>query len=408
MLTWLAPLIVFGLVVFVHELGHFLAAKAVGIYAPRFSIGFGPALFRKRWGETEYVIAALPLGGYVRMASREDETMAMLEGGGEKLPAEPHTVGGSGSAAKVAEEHIAEGMRPDEWDPEALAPFGPKPVPEHRWFESKRLPARLLVLVAGVAMNVLLTFVVSTASFTYYGRGYVLPVIDSVAADRPAGRAGLQRGDSIVAVDGTPVRRWSEVVSRVTPAAGDTVSLSLVRGGRELTLPVVPELVSDTSPITGEVRTVGRIGASAQIDVIGRDRIGFGEALASGARQTWGYAALVGGTVKGLLGGAVSVGNLGGPIAIAQSSVEAARGGVETLFGLIAFLSINIAILNLLPIPILDGGQIVLNVAEAVKGRPFSARTRENIARVGLAAIALLFAVVMFNDFKRLVQSVFS
>ena len=407
MLTWLAPLIVFGLVVFVHELGHFLAAKAVGIYAPRFSIGFGPALFRKRWGETEYVIAALPLGGYVRMASREDETMAMLEGGGEKLPAEPHTVGGSGSPAKVAEEHIAEGMRPDEWDPEALAPFGPKPVPEHRWFESKRLPARLLVLVAGVAMNVLLTYVVTTASFAYYGRGYVLPVIDSVAADRPAGRAGLQRGDSIVAVDGTPVRRWAEVVTRVTPAAGDTVALTLVRGATRLTLPVVPETVSDTSPITGEVRTVGRIGASASIDVIGRDRVGLGEALTSGAVQTWGYATLVGGTVKGLLGGAVSVGNLGGPIAIAQSSVEAARGGVETLFGLIAFLSINIAILNLLPIPILDGGQIVLNVAEAVKGRPFSARTRENIARVGLAAIALLFAVVMFNDFKRLVQSVF-
>ena len=407
MLTWLAPLIVFGLVVFVHELGHFLAAKAVGIYAPRFSIGFGPALFRKRWGETEYVIAALPLGGYVRMASREDETMAMLEGGGEKLPTEPHTVGGSGSPAKVAEEHIAEGMRPDEWDPEALAPFGPKPVPEHRWFESKRLPARLLVLVAGVAMNVLLTFVVSTASFSYYGLGYLLPVIDSVAAEWPAGRAGLQRGDSIVAVDGTPVGRWSEVVSRVTSAAGDTVSLSIVRGGTRLTLPVVPATVSDTSPFTGEVRTVGRIGATASVEVIGRDRVGFGEAIVSGARQTWGYATLVGGTVKGLLGGAVSVGNLGGPIAIAQSSVEAARGGVETLFGLIAFLSINIAILNLLPIPILDGGQIVLNVAEAVKGRPFSTRTRENIARVGLAAIALLFAVVMFNDFKRLVQSVF-
>ena len=147
--------------------------------------------------------------------------------------------------------------------------------------------------------------------------------------------------------------------------------------------------------------------SSASLDVIGRDRVGFAEAISGGAERTWSYATLVGGTVKGLLGGAVSVNNLGGPIAIAQSSVEAARGGVETLFGLIAFLSINIAILNLLPIPILDGGQIVLNVAEAVKGRPFSTRTRENIARVGIAAIALLFAVVMFNDFKRLVQTVF-
>ena len=129
--------------------------------------------------------------------------------------------------------------------------------------------------------------------------------------------------------------------------------------------------------------------------------------MTGGARRTWNLAVLVVGTVKGLLGGAVSVGNLGGPIAIAQSSVEAARGGFETLVGLIGFLSINIAILNLLPIPILDGGQILLNVAESVKGRPFSARTREAIARVGLLAIALLFAVVMFNDFRRLVQSVF-
>jgi regulator of sigma E protease len=405
MLTWLAPIIVFGLVVFVHELGHFLAAKAVGIYAPRFSIGFGPALLRKRWGETEYVIAALPLGGYVRMASREDETMALLEGGGERPPDEPHTVGGSG--VKVAEEHIAQGMRPDEWDPEALVPFGPKPVPAHRWFESKRLPARLFVLIAGVSMNVLLTFVVSVASYAYYGEPFVPPVVDSLAADRPAARAGLVSGDSIAAVDGTPIRRWSEVVTRVSTAAGDTVALTVVRDGAPRVVRVVPEVVSDTSPFTGEVRTVGRIGAMAPLDRVSRDDVSFGEAVTGGARRTWNLAVLVVGTVKGLLGGAVSVGNLGGPIAIAQSSVEAARGGFETLVGLIGFLSINIAILNLLPIPILDGGQILLNVAESVKGRPFSARTREAIARVGLLAIALLFAVVMFNDFRRLVQSVF-
>ncbi|HEX5581849.1 MAG TPA: site-2 protease family protein, partial [Gemmatimonadaceae bacterium] len=171
MLTWLAPIIVFGLVVFVHELGHFLAAKAVGVYAPRFSIGFGPALFRKRWGETEYVLAALPLGGYVRMASREDETIAELLEGGAERPAErgdgveggdggdggePRTTGASGSP-KMADERLREGMRPDEWDPEALAPFGPKPVPEHRLFESKGLLARLFILIAGVVMNFLLT-----------------------------------------------------------------------------------------------------------------------------------------------------------------------------------------------------------------------------------------------------------
>src|SRR5687767_771258 len=117
MLAILAPLLVFGLVIFVHELGHFIAAKAMGVYAPRFSIGFGPALFRRRRGETEYVLAAFPLGGYVRMASRLDSEVAFLEGGSE-------------------EENAKKQPGPD-WDPEAMIPHGPKPVPENRWFESK-------------------------------------------------------------------------------------------------------------------------------------------------------------------------------------------------------------------------------------------------------------------------------
>lgn len=403
MLAWLAPLVVFGLVVFVHELGHFLAAKAVGVYAPRFSIGFGPALFRKRWGETEYVIAALPLGGYVRMASREDETMALLEGGGERLPSEPATVGGSGGP-KVAEEHIPEGMRPEEYDPEALVPFGPKPVPEHRWFESKGLLARLFILLAGVTMNVLLTLAVSVGSFAYYGERYVAPVVDSVLADRPAARAGLAAGDSIVGLSGAPIERWSELLERVGASAGRQITIDVVRDGARLQIPVVPEAVTDTNPLTGEVRQVGRIGA-APAEVLGQRDVPFGVAVVRGWEATWAMGGMIITIVQGLFSGAVGVDNLGGPIAIAQSSVEAARGGVEVLLGLIAFLSINIAILNLLPIPILDGGQILMNVAESVKGSPFSARTRENIARVGILAIGLLFVVVMFNDIRRLVQS---
>jgi len=402
MLTWLAPIIVFGLVVFVHELGHFLAAKAVGVYAPRFSIGFGPALLRKRWGETEYVLAALPLGGYVRMASREDETMALLEGGGERPKDDPATVGGSGGA-KVGDEHIAEGMRPDEWDPEALVPFGPKPVPEHRLFESKRLPARLLILIAGVTMNVLLTLVVSVGSIAWYGEPYALPVVDSVVAGFPAEQAGLQSGDSIVAVDGVPVQRWSEVVARVTPAAGDTLRLDVVRGGAPLSLRLAPLAALDTNPLTAEVDTIGRIGAAVDAERVQRARVPFGEAAARGAEATWTMGTSVVVVVRRLFAGEVSVDNLGGPIAIAQTSVVAARSGLETLLFLLAYISVNVAVLNLLPIPILDGGQILINVAESVKGSPFSPRTREYVARAGLAVIALLFLVVMFNDIKRLV-----
>lgn len=410
MLTWLAPIIVFGLVVFVHELGHFLAAKAMGVYAPRFSIGFGPALLRKRWGETEYVIAALPLGGYVRMASREDETMALLEGGGEHRPDAPAvpevpTVGANDSPA-LAEVNMAEGLRPEDYDPEAMWPFGPKPVPEHRWFESKPLPARLLILVAGVTMNALLTFVVATGTIAYYGTGYRPAVIDSVLAGRPAQLAGLQAGDSIVAVDGAPVTRWTEVVDMVGASAGRTIALDVRRGTTPVRIEVRPVATEEPDPVTGVVDTVGRIGAAPTLTVV-RTPVGLGEAVGRGWDATWGMAVAVVGIVKGLFSGAVSVNNLGGPIAIAQTSVEAARGGLEPLFGLLAFLSINIAILNLLPIPILDGGQILMNVAESVKGSPFSARARNSIMRVGLVAIGLLFALVMFNDLKRLVQSVF-
>src|SRR5579875_2379039 len=140
MLAWLAPILVFGLVVFVHELGHFLAAKAFGVYAPRFSIGFGPAVFRRRFGETEYRVGVLPLGGYVRMASRMDETASALEGGGEQQ-------------APQADQ-----------DPRALVPFGPRPVPEDRWFESKPFGARLVIMVAGVTMNLLLGWFINVGS----------------------------------------------------------------------------------------------------------------------------------------------------------------------------------------------------------------------------------------------------
>jgi regulator of sigma E protease len=396
MLTWLAPLIVFGLVVFVHELGHFLAAKAMGVYAPRFSIGFGPALWRKRWGETEYVIALLPLGGYVRMASREDQATAFLEGGGEER--EVAEVGGN-AAPPIA----GDGVHPRDWDPNALKPFGPKPIPEHRWFESKPLIARLFILIAGVTMNAVLAIVLDIGTLAAYGRPYIPAVVDSVVAGRPAALAGLAKGDSIVAIDGVPVREWQELITRVSAAPGRSVTLDVVRGGERRSLDVVPADTAVLSPITGRLARVGRIGVAPRAE-LARDEMPFGDAVVGGWNSTWEKAGAIVQIVQGLFSGAVSTSQLGGPIAIAEVSVQAAQGGIETLLALIAFLSINVAILNLLPVPILDGGQILLNVLEAAKGSAFSARTREYILRAGLVAIALLFALVMFNDIKGLLQ----
>lgn len=382
MIAWLAPILVLGIVIFVHELGHFLAAKWTGVYAPRFSLGFGPALWKHRRGETEYVLAALPLGGYVRMASREDETMAAIEGGKPE-----------GADAGVT----ADAEKPADWDENAMVPFGPKPVPPERWFESKPLWARLVIMLAGVTMNVVLTLVVSTGVFTYYGRPYVPAVVDSLVADMPAQRAGLLPGDSIASINGKEIRAWSDLLTTITASAGQEVALGVVRGGTALTLTMTPVAQEGMEAATGKAVTVGRVGAYPK-NKVERDKMGLVSASVAGWQATWAMGSSVVGVVGGLFQGTISVKNLGGPVAIARTSVDAARTGMESLWALIAFLSINLAILNLLPIPILDGGQVVMTIAESIKGSPFSIRTRENVMRVGLAAIVALFAVVMFND----------
>jgi regulator of sigma E protease len=459
MLAILAPILVFGLVIFVHELGHFIAAKAVGVYAPRFSIGFGPALFRRRRGETEYILAALPLGGYVRMASRHDAETAFLEGGNEEENARSATDAG--------------------YDPEAMIPFGPKPVPENRWFESKPLWARIVIMIAGVVMNVVLAVVVAIGLVFHYGqydylgttigavqapasapqlaqlqtgdtvrtvngvavkswselrkqilassnevvfttqRGevripigngnasaddvadgliyFLPPVIDSVVAGERAAEAGFQHGDSIVSVAGRPIRSWTDMVEEVGKSAEKPVSFVVRRGTATDTIVVTPKARTVPNPVTGKEETVGRIGASVKDPAV-RIPVEFGSAVSAGFRLTASNAGAVFKILKQIGTGATSVRELGGPIAITRASVSAARTGLDELFSLIALLSINVAVLNLLPIPILDGGQILINVLESAKGSPFSLRTRDYILRFGLVAIALLFAIVMYND----------
>lgn len=469
----LAPVLVFGLVIFIHEFGHFVAAKALGVYAPRFSIGFGPAIFRTRRGETEYVLAWLPIGGYVRMASRHDAETAFLEGGSEE------------SNAKQATD-------PD-YDPNAMIPFGPKPVPEDRWFESKPLWARVTIMIAGVVMNTVLAIVVATGIALHYGvvmypasvigavrvppavpqmaqlqagdsilavnghgvhdwdevgdrifesagkielttqRGHVTiplksdstviaiaqalipylpPVIDTVFPNDRAMQGGLQRGDSITSVGGHPVRSWGEVVEQVSSSPEKQLVFTVQRGTATQTLTITPKAVADLDSVNATpgnatpVRTVGKIGAGAKNPVY-RASVGLGPALRWGLARTKSSAGTVFTILHQIGSGQRSVSELGGPIAITRSAVSAARVGFDELLGLIVLLSINVAVLNLLPIPILDGGQILINVLESAKGTPFSMRTREYILRFGLVAIALLFVIVMYNDTRAGFASLF-
>jgi len=415
MLAWLAPLLVFGLVIFVHELGHFLAAKWAGVYAPRFSIGFGPALWRRRRGETEYIVAAVPLGGYVRMASKEDEATAFLEGGSE-IPADTaaaapvHETAGGVATARGPHDPRSPTVeppagRPRDWDENAMMPFGPRRIPPDRWFESKPLWKRLVIMLAGVTMNVLLAWIVTVGTFAAYGRAHLPAVVDSTVAGRPAAAAGFRTGDTIVAIAGERIRDWPHAVERISASPGVPLTVEVARGTR-LELVVTPAPDTATNLFTGRTEHVGRVGMTPRAE-IARIPVGPLEAMTSGTRATVFMAGAIVQVVRGLVTGHVGVETLGGPVAIAQVSVEAGRAGFEPLLALIAFISINLAVLNLLPIPVLDGGNILIMLVEAVKGKPLTARTREWVLRAGLALILLLIITVMYNDLARLGRSIF-
>ena len=385
LLPLLSPLLVFGLVVFVHELGHFLAAKAVGIYAPVFSLGWGRRVWGMRRGETDYRLSLFPIGGYVRMASRDDESMASFEGGGDR-------------GTLVDENGPPRGEPGVTWDETALVPFGPKPVPSDRWFESKPLWAKLVVMLAGVTMNFALAILVISGLRMTAGVADPKPVIGSILPGTPAAAAGLQAGDSILAIDGTPIGEWKDLVTVVTPKAGVPIQFSFVRAGTPQTITLVPAVLVDTNPESGTVRSLGRIGAGGS-----RMRLGPVDALADGVESTWGTVVSTVDVLGGLLAGRVSPKQLGGPLMIAQASVQTAQaGGIEAVLALLALISVNIAVLNLLPVPVLDGGQVLLAILESARGRPLGERAKAVVMYAGVGLVLLLLVTTTFNDLARI------
>ena len=384
-LPLLAPLLVFGLVVFVHELGHFLAAKAVGIYAPVFSLGWGRRVWGMRRGETDYRLSLFPIGGYVRMASREDEAMAAFEGGGDR-----------GTLTDAAAGRQGEPGVP--WDEAALVPFGPKVVPSNRWFESKPLWAKLVVMLAGVTMNFLLAIFVLSGLRMTAGVANPAPVIGSVLPNSPAAAGGLVPGDSVVSIEGAPISAWKDLVALVTTKAGTPLRFRIVRAGAEQQMTMTPAATVDTNPRTGVVRTLGRIGAAGS-----RIRLGPIDAVRDGAESTWETVVSTIDVLGGLLSGNVSPKQLGGPLMIAQASVQTAQsGGLEAVLALLALISVNIAVLNLLPVPVLDGGQMLLAVLESVRGKPLGERAKGAIMYAGVGLVLLLLITTTFNDVARI------
>ncbi len=358
-LTIAVTILVLGVLIFVHELGHFLAAKSVDIAVPRFSIGLGPKMVGFRRGETEYVISWLPLGGYVKMAGMADEEVTSKLEGGE-------AAGG----------------------------------PSSRDFEAKPLWARTLVISAGVLMNWL--FAILAFSALALGEGVVEPRVSAVTEDSPAEAAGLQVGDLILAVDGTRVRQPSHVSILIERKPGEEVALDVEREGGTLALRAVPDSVEVYSEVTRETVTIGRIG----IGIGGEEslrQVGVGGALVEGWNQTAYWTGTVVRFLRDLVTGRSSAREVGGPIMIGQISGQAARAGIWALLGFMAIISINLAVLNLLPIPVLDGGHLLFLGIEAVRGRALSVEQRIRFTTVGMVVVVGLMLWAVGNDLLRLI-----
>ena len=449
MISILAFIVVLGVLIFVHELGHFATAKWMGISVPRFSIGLGPKLIGFTRGETEYVISWLPLGGYVRMAGMDD--MEALEGG----------------------EH-------DSTEARAAG----------RDFESKSLPARALVLAAGVIMNILFAWFLFAVIAMVWGvrespapvigdineelvpaeaavllslepgtrvaavNGVavddwsdvqrrmamapdsvtmtfedgasismgvpsgdsaraamvaalepdlrIAPTIGTVVEGEPAAEAGFRTGARVVSAGGRPVESWQDFVRAVERRPGEAVPVVVERDGEPVALEVVPR----PRPIEAAPGTaVGRIGVGAgqhPSEAYPRNRMGPVAALGHGAEQTWSVTTMILEYLAGLFTGDASPRDVGGPILIYQISDQVVQVGLDAFLDFMALFSVNLAILNLLPIPILDGGQLLFLAVEGIRGKALTIEQRMRLSQVGLVLVVAIMVWALANDVLRL------
>jgi regulator of sigma E protease len=340
--------LVLGVLVFIHELGHYLAARWRGIYVETFSIGFGPALMS--WTDrvgTVWKLSVLPLGGFVRMY---------------------------GMALSVADEQAADRVAGR----------------EGQAFFEKTVLSRSIVVAAGPIANFLLAALLFSGLYMAIGRQVALPVVGDISPGSSAEAAGLKPGDAIRAVDGVTVTQFEDLRRLVAASAGRTLSMAVHRGAADLTLAV------PIKPVTPGDLSVGRLGVTS--GAVATERLGPLSAIVAGFAHT---GSVLWQTLAGL-GHIIATGqgvhDLAGPIGVIVLSGEVAKLGLATMVGFVAFLSINLGLVNLLPIPVLDGGHLLFYAAEALRGRPLPARALDYGYRIGFAFIASFFVFISWND----------
>lgn len=348
----IAIVLVLGALIFFHELGHFVVARLLGMGVSTFSLGFGPKLLKKTLGKTEYCLSAVPLGGYVALVGEEE---------GDELP---------------------EGFT------------------EAESFTARPPWQRLLVAAAGPVANFVLALVVCWGLAWSQGQEYLLPEIGTLEEGGPAARAGVQAGDMLVAIDGKAIHEWGDLSHAIASGKGAPLRLEVARGGRSHVLEMTP-VATTRKNIFGEDVHTWRIGVRAS----GKSAhvpLGFWEAASAGASRTWAMIELTWTGFVKLAQRVVPLDQVGGPIMIAQLVGEQAATGLVNVLALTALISVNLAILNLLPIPVLDGGAILFCMLEMLIRRPVPARARDVALRVGVALLVGLMLLATYNDLARL------
>ncbi len=360
-LGYLIPfLFVLTTVVFFHELGHFLVARWCGVKIKAFSIGFGPELvgFNDRQG-TRWKISAIPLGGYVKFFGDED-------------------------AASTPDRATLDALS----DAERSDTFFGKPV----W-------QRAAIVAAGPIANFILAIVIFAGIFTIYGREVTTARIDQVVPGSVAEKAGFKTGDLILSIDGSKIDTFNDLQRIVSTSADRPITVVVDRGGQELTLAATPERREVTDRF-GNVHRIGQLGLSRDASGanVTTERYGLPEAVLMGARETWFVIDRTFTYIGGIFAGRESTDELGGPIRVAQVSGQVATLGFVALINLAAVLSVSIGLLNLFPVPMLDGGHLVFYAIEAIRGRPLSPKAQDISFRIGLAAVLMLMLFTTWND----------
>ena len=341
---------VLGFLIFAHELGHFILAKMMGVGVKKFSLGFGPRIVSKKVGMTEYMISWIPLGGYVKMVGEE----------------------------------------PDAELDASLIPLS---------YSHKGVGKRALIILAGPLFNVLLAVVIFFSLFQLSGLPIMEPEVGELREGMPAETSGMRPGDRVVSIDGKPVHRWGDMADSITESGGKRLRFEVLRGNRTIFMGITPQLFP-SQDIWGEEVAKYAIGitASGASSILPLNVI---QSAKESLTHTWQIADLTTVAIWKIVTGKISARALGGPILIAQLTGEEAKAGLVSLMFFVAVLSVNLGVINLLPIPILDGGHLLFCLIEGVSRRPVNLRVREVAQQVGFLVLVLLMLFVFYNDIAR-------